>query len=157
MNKLSLIAALLLTQSAFASSIKSSHPIYFNGGDVKPHQSVSFDLPYQQMSPGVIYDVSCVITGADITSHQPILNIKIVSDIILDYIYPTPTSVINGMALTYPFQDRLIKKSNTLLIHNFSCSACQTTSPLRMRVYNFDDIEPVNFSSCYIIVSKQNA
>jgi hypothetical protein len=157
MKKIGFISLLLLAQSSFASNSTSSHPVYFNGGDVKSHQSVNFDLPYQQMSPGVLYDISCVITGADITSYQPILNVKIIGDQVPQYIYPTPTSVINDMVLTYPFQDRLIAKSNTLIIHNFECAQCDTVTPIRMSVYNFDDLESVTFSNCYIIVGKQNA
>lgn len=157
MNKLNLIVALFLTQTAFASIVQSSHPIYFNGGNVNPHQSATFDLPYEQMSPGALYDVSCSIIGVDITSYQPILNIKIIGDKVSQDSSPTPTSSINDMVLTYPFQDKLIAKNNTLIIHNFSCSACDTTSPIQLSVYNFDDVESVTFSNCYIMVSKQNA
>ena len=157
MKKLNLIAMLLLTQATSAANVQSSHPIYFNGGTVSQQQSAYFDLPYQQMSPGVLYDLSCSITGDDITSYQPILNVKLVGDKMRNQSYPIATSLINGIVVTYPFQDRLIAKNNTLVIHNFSYSTCDTTSPITLKVYNFDNVEPVIFSSCYIIVSKQNA
>jgi hypothetical protein len=157
MKKIHIIAALLLVQSAFASSPKSSHPIYFNGGDVKPHQSVVFDLPYNQMSPGVLYDISCVITGDDITTHQPILNMKMIGEQLDNSDVYAPTTFINNLKISYPFQDRLIEKTNTIFFHNFSCSWCQPHADIRLSVYNFDDVESVNFSNCYIIVSNNNA
>ncbi len=150
-------ALLLLGQNSLADNSQSSHPIYFNGGDVKAHQTVTFDLPYQQMSAGVLYDISCDMTGMDITSYQPILNIKIIGDQVPPSLYPIPITSINDMILTYPFQDKLIEKNNTLLFHNFPCNSCTTTSPIKMSVYNFDDSESVTFSNCYIIVGKQNA
>jgi len=157
MKKILLSAALLLLgQNVLADNSQSSHPIYFNGGNVKPHQTVNFDLPYQQMSADVLYDISCMITGTDITSYQPTLNVKIIGDEVSQSIYSAPTSSINDMIMTYPFQDRLLEENNTLLIHNFSCPGC-TTSPILMSVYNFDDSESVIFSDCYIIVGKQNA
>lgn len=151
------IVLLLFVQNIFAATSQSSHPIYFNGGEVKAHQSATFDLPYQQMETNILYDVSCVITGTDITSYQPILNIKIIGDQVSQYAYPTPISYINDMLLSYPFQDRLMATNNTLMIHNFSCSGNYISSPIKMSVYNFDDSESVTFSSCYIIVGKQNA
>src|SRR5690348_7944795 len=107
MNKIFAIMVLLFaTQNVFA--ITSSHPIYFNGGEVKSHQTANFDLPYQQMSPGVLYDISCDITGKEITSHEPILNIKITGDQVpQNIIYTQVTAYINDMLLSYPFQDRL--------------------------------------------------
>jgi hypothetical protein len=157
MKKINIIAVFFLTQAAFANIHKSSHPIYFNGGNVPPHESVSFDLPYYQMSAGVLYDISCIMMGNDSSLHQPILHIKITGDPAANSEFYAPTAFINNMKISYPFQDRLLEKTNTLLFHDFSCPSCQPTNAIQLSAYNFDDVETVNFSNCYIIVSKQNA
>lgn len=156
MRKVFIVISILFALNSFAKGSQNSHPIYFDGGEVQTHQSVSIDLPYQQMSPEVFYDVSCTI-NSNITDSQPILFVNIVGDQLTNTPYYVTFNNNNGFSL--PFQDKAIAPNNTLVVHNlkFSCADCLSSHPIQMKVYNFDDDAAITFSNCYTIVSNPNA
>lgn len=146
-----LICMLFVTQYAIASTVKSSHPIYFTAGDVKPHQLVSFELPYKKMQPAALYDVFCQLVGFDIDSLKPIIYANITGGYLSLYQRET---TFNGISMRYPFQEKLISKNNELIIHNVINN---TDTTMKMNIYNFDDVATITASNCYVIIGKQNA